>query len=75
MTVGQSLIYCANFSSRTLVPDRRQTGGLADQWDGILAYWNIEVLGFERIDPLFHHSNIPIFSARSLTKSLHASSQ
>jgi hypothetical protein len=32
----------------------------------MLESWNIDVLGFERIDPLFNHSIFPIFNLSGL---------
>jgi hypothetical protein len=35
----------------------------ADAQSGVLEYWNIGILGFERMRPSFHHSILPLFQA------------
>ncbi|HEX9270693.1 MAG TPA: hypothetical protein VGA01_00620, partial [Candidatus Binatia bacterium] len=37
-----------------------QKGSEAYEGNGMLEYWNIEVVGFERINPSFHPSTLPI---------------
>jgi hypothetical protein len=48
-------------SLRPLRADRADA--VACERNGMLEYWNIEILGSERIDPFFHSSIFPLFQS------------
>jgi hypothetical protein len=52
----------SNLLMNSSVLQAAQKDSEAYEGNGMLEYWNIEVVGFERINPSFHPSTIPFFT-------------